>query len=311
MVGMKYRITARVEGDTIAIGDFVVQHGKYFIGVKVDKANRVEELYIEAQLHNDEKLPTIENGSGPVKLNVTYQKPECRDDMIEKLIYFESLGAFWWRVKSFNLHEACEEWVPENEADRQKVKLLGFSMQQNYDRQPQPLHDHQIKDLLDMEYSEKEMVVPMAFYREASINFENHKYIIAFQNYFLMIEGLHGRGLSGTKQLVGALLSTPELTTVAGRMLKQVMAEPSNQHFKTLNSGLNELGKSMDVEGLIYWLVYTHGQLMHFSVKSSKKQGTPLAHRDYRTHAYVASGICIFLYTDFHGKVLKERGYTQ
>jgi hypothetical protein len=186
---MKYRITARVEGDTIAVGDFVAQHDKYSIGVNVDKANHVTEFYIEAQLKDDDKLPSIEKGSGPVKLNITYQKPECRDDMMEKLIYFESLGAFWWRVKSFNLHEAREDWVPENDADRQKVKLLGFSMQQNYGRKPQHLHDHQIKDLLDMEDSEKEMVIPMAFYREASINFENHKYVIAFQNYFLMIEG--------------------------------------------------------------------------------------------------------------------------
>ncbi|CAN5679599.1 hypothetical protein BH23PAT2_BH23PAT2_10110 [soil metagenome] len=306
---MKYRITARVEGDTIAVGDFVAQHGKYSIGVKVDKANRVEEFYIESQLNDDDKLPTIENGTGPVRLNITYQKPECRDDMMEKLIYFESLGAFWWRVKSFNLYEAREDWVPENDADRQRVKLLGFSMQQSYNKQPQPLHDHQIKDLLDMEDGEKEMVIPMAFYREASINFENHKYIIAFQNYFLMIEGLHGRGLSGTNQLVGALMSTPELNSATERMLKKVMAEPTNQHFKTLERELKELGKSMEVEGLIYWLVSTRGQLMHFSVKSSKKQGTPLVHGDYRTHAYVASGICIFLYTDFHSKVLKEKGY--
>jgi hypothetical protein len=103
----------------------------------------------------------------------------------------------------------------------------------------------------------------------------------------------------------------PELTTAVERMLKKVMAEPSSQHYKTLELELKELDKNMDVDGLIYWLVHTRGQLMHFYVKSSKKQGTPLVHRDYRTHAYVASGICIFLYTDFHSKVLKENGYAK
>jgi hypothetical protein len=96
---MKYRITANVEGDTVAAGNFIVHHGKYSIGVNVDRANHVKELYIEAQLEDDDKLPTIEKSTGVVKLNITYQKPKCRDDMMEKLIYFESLGAFWWRVK--------------------------------------------------------------------------------------------------------------------------------------------------------------------------------------------------------------------
>jgi hypothetical protein len=58
-------------------------------------------------------------------------------------------------LKSLNLHESREEWIPENKADREKVKLLGFSAQGNDAKRPQPMHDHQIKDLLDMEDGEQ------------------------------------------------------------------------------------------------------------------------------------------------------------
>lgn len=308
---MKYRITVDVEGDVVANKGFTTQYGKYSIGAEVDDLNHVKKLYIEAQLDDDDKLPTIEKSTGVVKLNITYQKPKCRDDMIEKLIYFESLGAFWWRIKSFNLHESREEWIPENDDDRKKVKLLGFSTKQKYSKTPQPMHNHQIQDLLNLEESERAMIIPLAFYREANINLEAHKYIIAFQNYFLMIEGLHGRGLSGTNKLAGALKSSPELMAAAERMLNQVLADPAHQHSKTLVKELKEINEPVNTEGLVKWLVSTRGELMHFSVKSTKRQGTPLRHRDYRTHAYIANGVCLFLYTDFHKKVLKDEGYTK
>ena len=309
MTVMRFRVTATVDSDAIAENDFTVEFDKYRVGVTLNTDRSLKEIYIETAVDKDEKLPAIEPGTGLAKFNFVYSRPKCADDLIERLIYLESVGAFWWHIKSLNTHQVSEQWIPENEKEKKKLSLIGFSTTQSYKRHLIPIHDHQIKDLLDMEKYEKAMVIPMAFYREGTINFHSLKYINAFQNYFLMIEGLHGGGRSGSSALIKALVSSPELIKAATTMLGKVAEDPKDQHYKVLAIEIHDLGFDFDPIGLIKWLVRTRGQLSHFSLKSSKKQGHPLVQSDYRTHAYIAQGVCLFLYTNFHAGVIKKGGY--
>lgn len=307
---MKYRITVAVDGDCFADNDFQVGYQGFTIGIVVNKDSSVKELYIEKRVSKGDELPSIEPGKGEVKFNVTYRKPKCRDELIEKLIYFESIGAFWWRIKSFNIDEANEQWIPENDEDQSRITLLGITTKRSYGKNPQPIRDHQIKDLLDMEAYEEPMTVPLAFYRESVISFESHRYINAFQNAFLMIEGLYGQGKSGYRQIVNALCESPELKTATAHMLEQLRAQHPPHHLQVMTAEINKLGKNVDVIGMIEWLVHTRGQLNHFSLKSNKRQGNPLRHREYRTHAYVCQSICLLIYIDFHKKVLDDGGFS-
>lgn len=308
---MKYRITVDVDGETIADKDFSTQFGDYTIGVKVNEAHVVNKFYIEKKVSEDEKLPTVEPGDGEVKHIFSFPPPSVRNELVEKLIYFESVGAFWWHIRAFALKEAYEEWVPENDEERKRLSIIGFSTKGGYARSPRPIHDHQIQSLLELEDDEKAMTTPLAFYREGSVNFESHRYINAFQSFFLMIEGLYAQGKSGNSAMIKALDSSADLKKVAKKMLEGIIKDPDSNHYKTLTAELNSLGLPLDEHGVIEWLVRTRGQLSHFSIKSTAKQGNPHKQYEYRTHAYIASGICTLLYADFHKGVLDKRGYTK
>jgi hypothetical protein len=69
----------------------------------------------------------------------------------------------------------------------------------------------------------------------------------------------------------------------------------SNNH--DLNEGLtkdqliqelNSRGQELTTEGLIKLLVKKRGELHHFSIKSSKQQGTPFNNLDYKTITFIA-----------------------
>lgn len=307
---MKYRITVTVDGDCFAKGDFTVDYGDFTVGINIDNTHKVKELYIEKQVGDGEELPSVGPGTGGAKFNLTYRTPKCHDELLEKLIYFESVGAFWWRIKSFNIDEANEQWMPETDEERNKIALLGFSMKQGYSKQPQPILDHQIKDLLDMEPHLKVITIPLAFYRESVISFESHKYINAFQNSFLMLEGLYGQGKSGYRHLVNALCESQELKVAAANMLEQLRAQQPPHHLQVMTAEIDKIGSKINAIGMIEWLVYTRGQLSHFSLKSNKKQGNPLQHREYRTHAYICQSVCTFIYVDFHKRALEKGGFS-
>ncbi|HEX8226404.1 MAG TPA: hypothetical protein VF572_00890, partial [Candidatus Saccharimonadales bacterium] len=264
---MKYRITVDIDGDTFAKGDYTVKHGDFVIGVLTDDDKAVRKIYVEKTVGPEDKLPSIEPGHGPVKHVFNFNTPAWRNELIEKLIYLESLGSFWWKIRSIALREAEEEWVPESEEDEKKLSIIRASMKASYPRNPQPMHNHQIIELLDMEEDEKAMVTPLAFYREGTINFESHKYINAFQNYFLMIEGLFGQGKSGNAAQIKALVSSEELKEAADKMIAKIESDKSSPHYKLLLRELGSLGVSLDSKGILNWLVRTRGQLSHFSVK--------------------------------------------
>lgn len=307
---MRFRLTSIINGETIADENFSVDHGDFTYGVLVDGNSKATHLYVEISLDDLEKLPTFKKSKGLTDYSIEYHKPSKYDQMLEKLVYFESVGSFWWGIKSLGLREVKEEWIPENDADRKKANVLKLSSKNEYRKEPRPIKDHMITALLDLEDDEKMMVVPLSFYREGSSNFEDHKYIVAFQNYFLMIEGLFGKGKSGTNQLVNAFSSSKELKTAIDAMLEKIQEDKQHAHYIRLSEQIDELNRSVDVDGVLYWLVSTRGALMHFSLNSTRKQGTPLSNDEYRTHAYVIGGICTLVYVNFHNNILKERGYS-
>lgn len=307
---MKYRITVNVDGATLAINDYTVNYTDLTIGV-ITEQRRVKTIYIEKKTSDEDIPPSVQPGNGKVKHLFTFRSPACREELIEKLIYLESLGAFWWHIKSFNINEAREEWIPESEADREKISFAAMSMKQEYTIPPMPMHDHQIKALLEMEQDEKQIAVPLAFYREGSISFEGHKYINAFQNYFLMIEGLFGQGKSGYRAQLKALQSSSMLQIAVKKMLGEILSDKTSTHYKTLAQELEDLDLAVCVDNVIDWLVRTRGRLSHFSVTSAQKHGQPHLNREYRAHAYFAQGVCLFTYTEFHTDILRNNGYVK
>jgi len=97
---MKYRVTVNVDGGTSVSDDFSLAIQEYTIGVVSDGKQNIKQLYIEKRIGEDEELPTLKPGTGLAKHVFEYKRPACTDGLIEKLLYLESLGSFWWHIRS-------------------------------------------------------------------------------------------------------------------------------------------------------------------------------------------------------------------
>lgn len=155
--------------------------------------------------------------------------------------------------------------------------------------------------------------VPMAFYREAKAEYSAGRYISAFFNSYFIIEGLFGNGQWREKDITRELSKSSVFTGFVKEFLDEVVKNDDLAEGMT-KAQLEEELKSRDqpttVEGLIKLIVKKRGELHHFSIGSSKSQGTPLNNADYKRLAVMTfsfAGDSLLHYLDEQEKANKEK----
>lgn len=130
----------------------------------------------------------------------------------------------------------------------------------------------------------------MSFYREGINEYRVGRYINAFFNFYFIIEGLFANGKSGANDVVREYTASEVLMSLVEGIFKVIASNDDESEGATrqqLENQLNARAQPLSPEGLVKLLVKKRGELHHFSLGSSRQQGTPLNHGDYKLIAFI------------------------
>ena len=139
----------------------------------------------------------------------------------------------------------------------------------------------------------------MSFYREGHNEYKLSRYINAFYNFYFIIEGLFANGKFKTNDVIREYLASPVLVPIVQEFLDKVGSNYDPNESATreqLEAELKTRDQPITTDAVIKLIVKKRGELHHFNIDSSKQQGTPFNHSDYKMLA--------FMTLDFSGKAL-------
>ena len=139
-------------------------------------------------------------------------------------------------------------------------------------------------------------MVPKAFYKEGINEFTSRRYINAFYNFYFILEDIYGEGKTKNKDIVEAFKQSSEFVIIIERTLKDIL-ERDKRHNNNIRNFCKEENVTFDTKGVIELLQKIRGNLHHYSSKSSKHLGTPFAHEEFESIAYLT--MCLALQTIF------------
>lgn len=299
---MKIRITVPVESSVVVNEDVAETSDGVTIGLVKDEANVVTHIFAEEK-HNG-TIPRTEPGDEKVKLYINFGNPDTKN--LESVInYLGAVGSFWWGIRSVSIDDMKMEFIPENDDEKKSLSVLSFSNKKTFPKRKSVAPAHQFRDILEMRQNWDYITVPMSFYREGNVEFDNLRFKNAFINYFFMLEGLYGDGKSGKASQIKALLSHQEVHDAVTKAMGSIRKVNADKHLTKLSSLLQKYSYDDSVEGVISLLVHTRGILSHFYIESSQHQGTPLNQGDFFTEAYLMQAILIHIHNTLHMQAVR------
>lgn len=291
---MKFGVVCDVEGKTyLENGMTIESDGMAYIFYITDEG-LLKQIRIISEVDDPEqyfyyKSPVNEEG----KFTVSHGfEPHIKDKLIREMQRLESTLALVGNIKRIYWNKATMEYYPETTEEHARFNIVPtwFFLHEMSTDDPQPVNTETLIHVVESKEQFNPLVVPMAFYREAKTEYSAARYINAFINSYLIIEGLFGNGKFKTNAVIDELNKSAAFKGFVQELLDDIGKnnDPDEGMTKAqLEAELKAKGQDFTVEGLIKYVVETRGSLHHFSIKSSKAQGTPLNNADYKRLAIV------------------------
>jgi hypothetical protein len=130
----------------------------------------------------------------------------------------------------------------------------------------------------------------MSFYREGMNEYRLGRYINAFFSFYFIIEGLFANGKSRTNEVIAEYSTSAVLGSFVDTIINRVGSNNNEDEGMTkgqLDAELQTRSQPFTSEGLVRLIVKKRGELHHFSIGSSRQQGTPLNNVDYKAITFV------------------------
>jgi hypothetical protein len=288
---MKLRLTAAFEGDAVLDKPLEMTNGNLSIGFRADDKGSVVEVWVEKRLAGDGPFPSFQLREGAPPL-IQFPDPPETDELLTLLQYLESIGSFWLHARRIGWAEANIEWRPENDEEKARLTALAIRRRQSYDRQPMPLQARRVAMIMTHRPALEYLMVPMSFYREGMNEFDVHRYINSFFNFYFFLEGLYGGSKTKNRAVLASFQSSAQLRTGLERFRTTLTKPDMAPNLQGIQRFLAGEGCDDSVEGLLALLVSIRGKLHHYSIRSTQLTGHPLNHDEFRPMAYLAMGAC-------------------
>lgn len=219
-------------------------------------------------------------------------EPHIQEGLIREMQRIESALALVGNLKRIHWEKATMEYYAETEAEHSRLDIMPawFFIREMNLNFPTHLETPTLLQLVKGKDATEPLVVPMSFYREGKAEFSAGRYINAYINFYLVIEGLFANGKWDKNGVIRELSNSEPFTAI----VQSIMNDTGNNH--DLNEGttreqleaeLNTRAQPFTTEGLIKLLVKKRGDLHHFSRSSTRPQGTPFNHMEYKTITFV------------------------
>lgn len=142
----------------------------------------------------------------------------------------EGLLAFWG-VESIDINDAEESWLPDNDAEKERLKIFSFkrSFKTLTDAELHPTSFDLVARAFIAALDSKDIEVPLSFFRKGRIDSRERRYIDAIYDFYFVLETVYGDGKTKNYQVKQALQENAELcqlveATLADEFLRATMA---------------------------------------------------------------------------------------
>jgi hypothetical protein len=216
-----------------------------------------------------------------------------KDKLILQLQLIEGILGMQGNIKRLYWNRPTFEYYPETTEEHARFDITPawFFMNEMVPDEPHLVPTGILVRLLGNLSLFEPLNVPMAFYREAKLEYSASRYISTFFNSYFIIEGLFGNGKWKTEAVIKEFSNSTVFTKFVQDYMDEVAANNDLNEGMT-KAQLEEELKSRDqpftAEGLIRLIVKKRGELHHFSIESSQAQGTPLNNSDYKKIALIS-----------------------
>jgi hypothetical protein len=283
-----------MESDCVASQGLELSIGDLNIGVSLGDGHTVSSIRLDLPVPDfDRWLPSLTPGAGTTgnPHRIAFEDPPQAERLLNTLQYLESLGSFWLGIKRIHWNDAKWEWVPESDSERGRLAVFSVSRSQSYERRAVPFRPQILRQLLEAETDKSWLTIPMSFLREGHNDYEAHRYVNAFYNFYFFLEDLFGHGKTKNRHILEAFRSSADLKLGVAKAYSQCSDYPGKQ--EAIDSLIEAVGGATTPDGLLEFLVGMRGELHHFSRRSSRPKGHPLNQHEFQPLGFFVMSICL------------------
>ncbi|MHB1261742.1 MAG: hypothetical protein ACYC2H_08500 [Thermoplasmatota archaeon] len=271
---------------------------KFILG----KSGKVEQVSLERSVAVEaSQLPRF-SMEGPKQHTLTIQEHPAIQEMRKWLQAVESFGSILMGIEKIDWERPEIRWEPETPEEKALTTIQGLKRESKYPKDAAELTGEAVNDIIHLAKKYPNLVVPLAFWREGSADFQSFKYIHAFYNWYFVIEDLFGGGNTKNPLVEKAMLASPTMTQAVEFTLNEFRSPGYERHRTKLEQELQARGFGYNVADCIAFLVGTRGRLHHYSQQNPQSKPIPFAHSEFQTIAY-------FLMTVTMNCLYAEMGY--
>lgn len=285
---MKVNLECNVESKT-HIGEAVkIFHNNKEYLFSTDEKGFFSHIKITASVPNPEKF------YDDIKENNTYiASREFTDLLFKDLQELESILGFTHNLKKINWRNSKVSVVKETEEEQKRVIFSQVYGLPTYPDIVKGINRDTLQTIVEVKTQIPHLVVPLSFYREGIIEHEAHRYINAFINFYFILEGFYSNGKHGERQVINEFKKSEEFIKSVEWVIKSAIYNNQDQHCIILEM-LRSRGKQLVTsDSLIYLIVKTRNELLHFQNNPNRLQGTPFTHGKFAAMEFVVLGLAL------------------
>ena len=192
---MKYSLECQVLSN-IFIGQTIkiIEAEKEFT-FKPNEKGILSKIQITKRITNAENLlPEIKRKENSPMHIVLNEDPILRKEIISDFQYLEGHIGLIANLTKIFWNEPSVEWIPETEEEKNRLQVFSAHFGREFSNQPSKFNIDIVKSIIKNKPNRNSLTVLMAFYRDGKVFFDTSKFIVAFYDFYYIIEDLFGNG---------------------------------------------------------------------------------------------------------------------
>jgi len=227
--------------------------------------------------------------------NIEFPEEDFYSEQISILQHLESFSALDLGVRRIHWDSPSIKWIAENEEE--EIAIRGYTKKQSYPVNDRKITLKWIQQTLANRRMVNHLVEPLSFYRIGLNHYHSHYYIQAFLHFYLMLEGVFGKGKSRKDETIIAFLNEPKLVSAIQTALENFERPDFRKHKAWFeNYSFDNLKINGDpVRKMINIFIDQRGLLAHNVGLNSERRRNNFEEKKYQALAATAMGVCLLV----------------
>lgn len=268
----------------------------------------ITHICVTIPIREDDLPSVIENPSPGVKLHLYIKSPGISLIQME-LRAIEGLLSMYG-LKSIDIQNPEIEWLPENDAEKQRLKIHNFKAGYKEIKESDipPIPFYLLASSIIAACDAQDIEIYLSFYRKGMNDMYDRRYIEAIYDFYFFLESLFGGG--NFKK--NAVKSSFKKSNLLIDVIQKVISEPDLQikREKTLLVEFEKKFQNKSIDDVLEYIVDLRGFLHHHTLKR-KDIWHPEDHNRFKLDSFVLQAICFEIAFHLSGKYIFDKEIKQ